>query len=97
MRACSCATVACATAGPPHTRRSSACTRPCGSPLSFARRPTRLLSSVRCSFSVRYSGGGGALLAPARASRARRAGLPGLPLLQQLAHLLGLENARACR
>ena len=32
MRACSWATVAWATAGPPHTRRSSAWTAPCGSP-----------------------------------------------------------------
>lgn len=32
MRACNCVTVACATAGPPQIRRSSACTAPCGSP-----------------------------------------------------------------
>ena len=53
MRACSWVTVACATAGPPHTRRSSACTWECASPVCRAHRPTRLLSSERCSFSVR--------------------------------------------
>ena len=94
MRACSWATVARATAGPPQTRRTSACTMRVRLPPSRARIATRLLSSFRCSLSVRYSGCGRVARLGGRSRRSRRAGLPRLArACSRSRHLLGFEQA----
>jgi hypothetical protein len=70
-RACSCASLAWATGGPPQTRRSSLWTTPCGVPVREAQAETFLDRVERRSLSLRWSGTPGCSCAGADAERRR--------------------------
>ena len=93
IRACSWAAVATAAAGPPHSLRSAAWVTPCGWPVRWCQAATSPLSSRR---SIAQPLVGGDVARDARRSAsARRSGSRALalPVLQQAAHLVGLEQA----
>ena len=98
MRACSCVTVACATAGPPHTRRNSACTWECGlarvaCPQADEAVEQRALLLQRAVERHRLGAAGLLVVGALPAPIPRPTGLPSLAVAQELGHLLGFEQS----